>query len=117
MATIAKLEKAVLQDLRMLAAEETPPAYLAAIVRERYLDRLPTLTKDDYADWEAEVIPDEALPGLRLVIAHECARPFGKSSSLIPTPPFRSLEEEGLHKLALYMRIKTTYRPVKATYF
>jgi hypothetical protein len=117
MATIAKLEKAVLQDLRMVAAEETPPAHLAAIVRERYLDRLPTLTKDDYADWEPEVIPDEAFPGLRLVIAHECARPFGKSSSLIPTPPYRSIEEEGLHKLRLYMRIRATYRPATAVYY
>lgn len=117
MATIATLAKMVLQDLRIIAAEETPSPELEAIVRERYLARLGTLTKDEYADWEVEVIPEDALPGLRLVIAHECARPFGKSSSLTPTPPYRSVEEEGLHKLSLYTRIKTTYRPVKAAYF
>lgn len=115
--TIQDLVQEVLHELKIIAAEETAPASYAKIVEARYRERLPTLTKDEYADWDADAIPDEAMPGLRLVIANECATPFGRKGTLIPTPPFRSPEHEGLHKLRLYMRIKPTYRPVRAAYY
>lgn len=115
--TITDLVQEVLLELRIIAAEETAPPYYAKIVEARYRERLPTLTKDEYADWEVDVIPDDAMPGLRLVIANECASPFGRKGVMIPTPPYRSIEEEGKHKLRLYMRIKPTFRPVRAVYY
>lgn len=108
--TINDLVQAVLHELRIIAAEETAPPHYAKIVEARYRERLPTLTKDEYADWEVDVIPDDAMPGLRRVIAYECATPFGKA-----IPP--ALELEGLRKLRLYMRIKPTYRTTKAVYY
>lgn len=107
--TISDLVREVLQELRVIG-DETPSPGDAKLVRERYLSRLETLTKDEYTDWEAEVIPEGAMPGLRRVIAYECATAFAKA---IP----QTLEVEGLHKLRLYMRLKSTHRRVRAEYF
>jgi hypothetical protein len=100
----------VLIELNVIEGEEEPSAADEQLVIDRYRSRLVTLVDDDYADWSANTIPDAAMPGLRLVIAYECARAFGRV-------PDASLEDEGLTKLARLMRRKATYEPVRPDYF
>lgn len=100
----------VLVELNVTEGEEEPSAADEQLVIERYQERLITLVDEDYADWSSNVIPDAAMPGLRLVVAYECARAFGRV-------PDASLEDEGLTKLARLMRKKATYEPVRPDYF
>lgn len=100
----------VLIELNVIDGEEQPSAADKQLVIDRYRSRLETLVDEDYADWQSNSIPEAAMPGLRLVIAFECARAFGRV-------PDASLEDEGLTKLARLMRKKATYEPIRPDYF
>lgn len=100
----------VLRELTVIAGDEQPESADEQFVIDRYRSRLITLADENYADWSSNAIPEEAMPGLRLVIAYECARPFGRT-------PDQSIENEGLTKLARLMRRKATYEPVRPDYF
>ena len=110
MATEQDLAADVLRELGILDATEEPSAEDKQLVVARYRQRLGRLVDENYADWSANAIPDDAMTGLRLVIAYDCARPFG----IAPDP---AIEDEGLTALARYMRKKATYEPVRPDYF
>src|SRR5437868_5167565 len=110
MATEQDLVVDVLRELGVLSGSEQPPAEDADLVKTRYRQRLPRLVDENYADWSVNSIPDDAMPGLRLVIAFDCARPFGLAADPI-------IENQGLTELARLMRKKATYEPVRPDYF
>lgn len=117
MATQTDMATQVLQDLFVLDGTETADASDAATVVTKYTQRLVMLAEDNYADWDADSIPDAAMPGLVRVIAYECAPVFGKDRNKLVEPNGDTWEDRGLAMLRRYMRQKATYEPVPALYF
>lgn len=110
MATEHDMAVEVLRELGVIDGIEEPSTEDEQFVIGRYRQRLQQLVDDDYADWAAANIPDVAMPGLRLVVAYDCARSFGRVADT-------SIEAEGLTKLSRLMRKKATYEPVRPDYF
>lgn len=110
MATEHDMAVEVLRELGVIDGAEEPSAEDEQFVITRYRQRLPRLLDENYADWTAANIPDDAMPGLRLVIAFDCARPFGRTADEME-------ENRGLTALARMMRKKATYEPVRPDYF
>jgi len=117
MATQQDLIKQAMQDLGVLGNNEDPSAEDFATAGDRYTQRLEMLVDDNYADWDADSIPDAAMPGIRRVIAYEIAPMFGVLKSDLVEPDGKTLEEKGLSLLRRYMRKKASYEETFVDWF
>lgn len=117
MATETDLVTQVMQELGINGATDTPSAEDTDLIKTRYEQRLISLVDDNYADWDADSIPDQAMPGLVRVIAYEVGPSFGAERSTLMEGPGESWEDRGLAMLRRYMRKKASYEATPADYF
>lgn len=75
--TQADLATAVLKELRIIAADETPSAEDQATVLAKYADMFEEMKDRDVAFWPVASIPSAVFGALTKVIAAECAASFG----------------------------------------
>lgn len=117
MATSTDLGTQVLQELGIIGAVDTVSAEDAALISTRYQQRLVGLVDDNYADWDADSIPDQAMPGLVRVIAYEVGPAFGAERATLMEKSGETWEDRGLAMLRRYMRKKASYEATPADYF
>jgi hypothetical protein len=118
MATSVDLAKDVLLELRQIEANADPSASDYADIKRRYYQKLEMLLDEDYADWDAESIPDAAMPGLIRVMAHEVAQMYGVDRrTLIEADGRTTIEDKGLALLRRYMRFRPSFEPTRIDYF
>jgi hypothetical protein len=73
------LATAVLQDLRLIAAEETPSAADRAYVINRYTEALEELRDDGLVWWDANAIPYAVFPAVVYYVGLVVSPGFGIS--------------------------------------
>ncbi len=116
MATETDLALAVMQELAVIPNGSLPTAQDYADIKLRYERRLVMLQDEDFADWDANNIPDAAMPGLTRLMAYEVAPLFSVPRAQLMESGM-SWEEKGMMMLRRYMRKKPTYEAVMADYF
>ena len=78
MATKADLAQAVLEDLGVIAASETPSASDQTLIIQRYEREYSLLLNKQLAWWSKDAIPDEAMGPLTQLVAYRAAPSFGQ---------------------------------------
>lgn len=82
MATLLDLTTQALEELRVIAAGETPSAEDLATVTTVYNQHLELWSNENLIDHSGEVIPARSMPGLALLVANLIARRYGKQKDL-----------------------------------
>jgi hypothetical protein len=78
MATLTDLTRDVLEELKVLAAGETPSADDLSLITRRYNQRIHGWTAENLIDHSGVIIPDKTMPGLTLLMADIVARSYSK---------------------------------------
>lgn len=117
MPTKLELSRQAMLEIGVTAPDENLSAQDFADVGARYEQRLVMLQEDNYADFEADDIPDAAMPGLIRIVAYEIAPMFGVNRKTLVEANGDTWEDRGLAMLRRYMRQKPDYEATRVDYF
>lgn len=109
--TLTDMVTAVLQELRVLSANETQSSSDDTLVKARYERWRSLAAKRFLVDWDAgDDVPAGAEDAVTLIVAYMCAPAFGK-------PKDRAMHDEGRTLLWEYRDNWAPTQPMAVEYF